>query len=100
MFIVNGVSGSSLHCINFGAATDYACGAGHFLTEGFEAVSACVKANDGLRELDRSFAENNIFGIEKDYRLARVSKISLFMHGAGEGNIIFGDGLETILTKI
>ena len=22
MFIVNGVSGSSLHCINFGAATD------------------------------------------------------------------------------
>ena len=24
---------------------DYACGAGHFLTEGFEAVSACVKAN-------------------------------------------------------
>ena len=69
------------------------------LTEGFEAVSACVKANDGLRELDRSFAENNIFGIEKDYRLARVSKISLFMHGAGEGNIIFGDGLENYPDK-
>lgn len=78
---------------------DYACGAGHFLTEGFEAVSACVKANDSLRELDRSFAENNIFGIEKDYRLARVSKISLFMHGAGEGNIIFGDGLENYPDK-
>ena len=31
---------------------DYACGAGHFLTEGFEAVSACVKANDGLRFFD------------------------------------------------
>lgn len=28
MFIVNGVSGSSLHCINFGAATDVACGTG------------------------------------------------------------------------
>ena len=70
-----------------------------FLTEGFEAVSACVKANDSLRELDRSFAENNIFGIEKDYRLARVSKISLFMHGAGEGNIIFGDGLENYPDK-
>lgn len=69
------------------------------LTEGFEAVSACVKANDSLRELDRSFAENNIFGIEKDYRLARVSKISLFMHGAGEGNIIFGDGLENYPDK-
>ena len=28
MFIVNGVSGSSLHCINFGAATDPVCGSG------------------------------------------------------------------------
>lgn len=29
-------------------------------------------------------------------RLARVAKISLFMNGAGEGNIIFGDGLENV----
>ena len=28
MFIVNGVSGSSLHCINFGAATEPTCGSG------------------------------------------------------------------------
>ena len=28
MFIVNGVSGASLHCINFGAATDVGCGSG------------------------------------------------------------------------
>lgn len=48
MFIVNGVSGSSLHCINFGAATDPACGSGNFLTETYlslrrlenEAISA------------------------------------------------------------
>lgn len=33
MFIVNGVSGSSLHCINFGSATDPACGVGKFLLE-------------------------------------------------------------------
>ena len=31
MFIVNGVSGSSLHCINFGAATEPSCGTGNFL---------------------------------------------------------------------
>ena len=31
MFIVNGVSGSSLHCINFGAATDPTCGSGSLL---------------------------------------------------------------------
>ena len=27
MFIVNGVSGALLHCINFGAATEQSCGA-------------------------------------------------------------------------
>ena len=37
------------------------------------------------------------FGIEKDYRLARVSKISLFIMG-GE-NIIFGDGLDNAKDK-
>ena len=36
MFIVNGVSGSSLHCINFGAATDPTCGSGGFLIKAFE----------------------------------------------------------------
>lgn len=43
--------------------------------------------------------EKGIFGIEKDYRLARVSKIALFMHGAGEGNIVFGDGLDSYPAK-
>ena len=37
---------------------------------------------------------DKLFGVEKDDRLARVSKISLFMHGANEGKIKFGDGLE------
>ena len=37
--------------------------------------------------------------MEKDYRLARVSKISLFMNGAGGANIIFGDGLENYADK-
>ena len=40
------------------------------------------------------WTRDHIFGIEKDYRLARVSKVSMFMNGAGESNIIFGDGLE------
>lgn len=35
MFIVNGVSGALLHCINFRVATDPACGSGNFLTETF-----------------------------------------------------------------
>lgn len=73
---------------------DYACGAGHFLTEAIEAINHFVKS-DG----DNTWARDHIFGIEKDYRLARVAKISLFMNGAGEGNIIFGDGLENAPEK-
>jgi type I restriction-modification system DNA methylase subunit len=78
---------------------DYACGAGHFLTQGFESVNACIKRNDPSADISRTWAESRIYGIEKDYRLARVSKISLFMHGAGDGNIIFGDGLENYKDK-
>ncbi len=85
--------------IEFPKVIDYACGAGHFLTQGFEAINACILAIDPSCEIDRSWAEHKIFGVEKDYRLARVSKISLFMHGAGDGNIIFGDGLENYPEK-
>lgn len=73
---------------------DYACGAGHFLTEAVEAINAAIGSNQ-----NNSWVRNSIYGIEKDYRLARVSKISLFMNGAGEGNIIFGDGLENMPEK-
>lgn len=85
--------------IEFPKIIDYACGAGHFLTQGFEAVNAGILSIDPTYIIDRSWAEHKIFGVEKDYRLARVSKISLFMHGAGDGNIIFGDGLENYADK-
>lgn len=85
--------------IEFPKIIDYACGAGHFLTQGFEAVNAGVIAIDPSYDLNPKWAEHKIFGVEKDYRLARVSKISLFMHGAGDGNIIFGDGLENYPDK-
>lgn len=67
---------------------DYACGAGHFLTEAIEAVSYFIPSES------REWIRDSIFGIEKDYRLSRVSKVSMFMNGAGGSNIIFGDGLE------
>ena len=72
---------------------DYACGAGHFLTEAVEAINAVRHDNDN------SWVEKHIFGVEKDYRLARVSKVSLFMNGAGGANVIFGDGLENYEEK-
>lgn len=85
--------------IEFPKIIDYACGAGHFLTEGFEAVNACVHRVAPDITFEPSWAESRVYGVEKDYRLARVSKISMFMHGAGDGNIIFGDGLENYPDK-
>lgn len=73
---------------------DYACGAGHFLTEAVETVNHFAGKGS-----DNAWTRDHIYGIEKDYRLARVAKISLFMNGAGEGNIIFGDGLENAPEK-
>ena len=67
---------------------DYACGAGHFLIDAVEAVNFIIESENN------SWTRDFIYGIEKDYRLARVSKVSMFMHGAGDSNIIFGDGLE------
>ena len=71
---------------------DYACGAGHFLTQGFEAINDYFAQKN--IEPPPYWEDKKLFGIEKDYRLARVSKISFFMHGADKGSIIFGDGLE------
>ncbi|MHA0271661.1 N-6 DNA methylase [Mesomycoplasma ovipneumoniae] len=68
---------------------DYACGSGHFLTEGIETINSVIKSDNN------DWVGEKIYGVEKDYRLARVSKISLFMNGAGSGNIIFGDGLDS-----
>lgn len=79
---------------SFPKVVDYACGAGHFLTEGIEVINQISTKNN-----NNSWVKDHIFGIEKDYRLARVSKIALFMNGAGEGNIIFGDGLENDNTR-
>lgn len=70
---------------------DYACGAGHFLTEAVEAINAYIEP-----DANNEWTRDHIFGIEKDYRLARVAKISLYMNGAGQGNIIYGDGLENL----
>ncbi|MBR2214852.1 MAG: restriction endonuclease subunit S [Selenomonadaceae bacterium] len=82
---------------NYPKIIDYACGAGHFLTQGYEAIEACRKRKELPHEA--GWVAEHLFGVEKDYRLARVAKISLFMHGADKGNIIFGDGLENYREK-
>ncbi|MBQ3627198.1 MAG: SAM-dependent DNA methyltransferase, partial [Synergistaceae bacterium] len=76
---------------------DYACGAGHFLSEAVEAVNYFADKNNNNK--DNSWVRDHVYGIEKDYRLVRVSKTSLFMNNAGGGNIIFGDGLDNYPDK-
>jgi len=84
---------------------DYACGSGHFLTESISHIQDIVNelveqydddTNLKIKHFKESpdWAGEYIFGIEKDYRLARTAKVACFMNGDGAANIIFGDGLE------
>ncbi len=66
---------------------DYASGAGHFLNEYAEEIKNFV---DG-KKISDYYSE--IYGIEKEYRLSKVSKVSAFMYGQDDINIIYGDAL-------
>lgn len=67
---------------------DYACGAGHFLNEYAEEIKPFV-SND---QLTNYYSE--IYGIEKEYRLSKVAKVSAFMYSQDNINIIYGDALN------
>lgn len=69
---------------------DYACGAGHFLTEYASQIKGLIgtENNDILKS---HYA--NIYGIEKEYRLSKVAKVSAFMYGQDDINIIYADAL-------
>lgn len=67
---------------------DYACGAGHFLNEYAEQLKKYVK-QERLQEY-----YSKIYGIEKEYRLSKVAKVSAFMYGQDNINIIYADALK------
>ena len=74
---------------------DYACGAGHFLTEYASQVKKIVEnLQDGDTKIDVKECFKRIYGIEKEYRLSKVSKISSFMYNQEGINIIYGDALQ------
>lgn len=72
-------------------AIDYACGAGHFLTE----LALQLKPLVARHKPDASLSDYHraIYGIEKEYRLSKVAKVSAFMYGQQEINICYGDAL-------
>lgn len=72
-------------------AIDYACGAGHFLTEYAMQIKEFVEKYRPGISMKEFYA--NITGVEKEYRLSKVSKVSAFMYGHDETNIIYADAL-------
>lgn len=75
-------------------AIDYACGAGHFLTEYAFRIDEFIKKYHP--ELQPKDYYSRIYGIEKEYRLSKVSKVSAFMYGHDDTHIIYADALGNI----
>ncbi len=70
MFIVNRVSGSSLHCINLVRATDPACGSGSLLLK-------------SLKVLGKDAIRNGFFGQEINITTYNLCRINMFLHDVG-----------------
>lgn len=88
---------------------DFACGTGHFLTEYMDKVQSIIEneididkakpiARKKLRgwiDYDKfGWAGDYVYGIDADYRLIKSSKVSSFLNGDGEANIIRANGLD------
>lgn len=85
---------------------DYACGSGHFITEAMDEIQTFVDLIDVEKLTGRTksrflskrhdylWAMDSVYGIEKDYRLTKTTKIATFLNGDGDANIINGDGLD------
>lgn len=89
-------------------AIDYAAGSGHFLTEYMDRIDRILA---GYNESDFSsqsqrrnfrswkdeltWAGEFVYGVELDHRLAKTAKISTFLHGDGDANVVQGNGLAS-----
>lgn len=91
---------------------DYAAGSGHFLTESMEEVQTYIDSLDESnftpttkraikkwKEDQFDWAEDYVYGIEKDYRLVKTAKVSCYLHGDGLAKVIHGDGLGDFATS-
>lgn len=72
-------------------AIDYACGSGHFLNELASQMRPFIEAN---KEVSLEEYHKAIHGIEKEYRLSKVAKVSAFMYGQDNIDITYADALE------
>lgn len=72
---------------------DYACGAGHFLNEYAQEIKSIVGT---IPDAEISNYYSSSLGIEKEYRLSKVAKVSAFMYGQDDIKIVYGDALATL----
>lgn len=93
------------------AVIDYAAGSGHFITEAMEEYQDIInsfseetvkkffpKAQRQIKSWQADpyeWAAKYVYGIEKDYRLAKVAKVGCYFYGDGVAQIIHGDGLDS-----
>ena len=86
---------------------DFACGSGHFLTEMMDFLQHKINNIDDseLKPTQKSrlaayksdqfgWASDFIYGIERDYRLVKTSKLACFLHGDGEARIVHASGIH------
>lgn len=94
---------------------DYACGAGHFLISSMAKTQSIIsnisqigldltdtqktKINTYISDPYSWVNRENCVGIEKDYRLAKTTKIATFLNGDGDAEIISGDGINKFSSK-
>ncbi len=91
---------------------DYAAGSGHFITESMEEVQKYIdslyessfnpttkRAIEKWKVDQFDWAEDYVYGIEKDYRLVKTAKVSCYLHGDGLAKVIHGDGLGDFATS-
>lgn len=71
-------------------AIDYACGSGHFLNELASQMRPFIEEN---KEVSLEEYHKAIHGIEKEYRLSKVAKVSAFMYGQDNIDITYSDAL-------
>ncbi len=90
---------------------DFACGTGHFLTEYMDRVQHIIENDIDSNKAKRTakkklsywsgedgkfeWASEFVYGIDADYRLVKSTKVSSFLNGDGEANIIRANGLDS-----
>lgn len=85
---------------------DYASGSGHFITEFMHEVQDLINGADPSKYIEETrksivnwqnshfdWANDYVYGIEKDHRLVKVGKVGCYLHGDGHANVILSDGL-------